>query len=78
MAMKLGGEYLSERIAPANFERLAEEAGLAKPMMKRRVLELAVAVVSKLPAVTIDHPVTVAVAKVLQSRCERKIGGFTA
>jgi serine/threonine-protein kinase HipA len=78
MAMKLGGEYLSERIAPANFERLAEEAGLAKPMMKRRVLELAEAVVSKLPTATTDHPVTVAVARVIQSRCERKIGSFRA
>ncbi len=78
MAMKLGGEYFSERIAPANFERLAKEAGLAKPMMKRRVLELAEAVVSKLPTVTTDHPVTVAVAKVIQSRCERKITRFKA
>src|SRR5664280_1261307 len=66
MAMKLGGESLSERIAPVNFERLAEEAGLAKPMMKRRVLELAEAVVSKLPTVTTDHPVTAAVARVIQ------------
>ena len=78
MAMKLGGEYLSERIVPANFERLAEEAGLAKPMMKRRVLELAEAVVSKLPTVTADHPVMAAVAKLIQSRCERKIRSFTA
>jgi len=76
--MKLGGEYLSERITPANFERLAEEAGLAKPMMKRRVLELAEVVASKLPTVTTDHPVTVAVAKVIQSRCERKITNFKA
>ena len=78
MAMKLGGEYLSERIAPANFERLAEEAGLAKPMMKRRVLELAEALVSKLPTVTTDHPGAVVVAKVIQSRCERKITSFKA
>ena len=78
MAMNLGGEYLAERIAPANFERLAEEAGLAKPMMKRRVLELADAVVSKLPTVTTDHPVTTAVVKVIQSRCERKITSFKA
>ena len=78
MAMKLGGEYLSERIVPANFERLAEEAGLAKPMMKNRVLELAEAVVSKLPTVMADHPVTAAVAKVIQSRCEEKIRSFKA
>ena len=76
--MKLGGEYLSERIAPANFERLAEEAGLAKSMMKSRVLELAEAVMSKLPTVTTDHPITAAVAKVIQGRCEEKIRSFKA
>jgi len=47
-------------------------------MMKRRVLQLAEAVMSKLPTVTNDHPVTVAVAKLIQSRCERKITGFKA
>lgn len=76
MAMKLGGEYLSDRIAPANFERMAEEAGLAKPMMKGRVAELAQAVISKLPSVSTDHPVTLKVAKVIQSRCEQKLKSF--
>ncbi|MCL4178855.1 MAG: type II toxin-antitoxin system HipA family toxin [Verrucomicrobia bacterium] len=76
MAMKLGGEYLSEFITPVHFERLAEEAGLAKPLMKRRVLELAEAVVSKLPPVTTDHPVTIAVAAVIRSRCERSVRSF--
>ena len=32
MAMKIGGEYRSPKIHPRHFERLAEEAGLAKPM----------------------------------------------
>jgi hypothetical protein len=30
MAMKIGGEYSSEKVLPKNFEKLAEEAGLAK------------------------------------------------
>jgi len=72
------GHRHSERVTPANFERLAEEAGLARPMMKRRVQELAEALVSKLPMVTTNHPVTLAVAKVIQSRCERKTRSFTA
>ena len=44
----------------------------------RRVLELAEALLSKLATVTTSHPITVAVAKVIQSRCERKIPGFKA
>jgi serine/threonine-protein kinase HipA len=76
MAMKLGGEYSSERISPKHFERLAEEAGLAKPMTKRRVVELAETILSTLPTVTTDHPVTASVAKLLQSRCQRAAKGF--
>jgi hypothetical protein len=78
MAMKLGGEYSSERISPKNFERLAEEAGLAKPMTKRRVVELAETILSTLPTVTSDHPVTASVAKLLQGRCECAAKGFKA
>jgi serine/threonine-protein kinase HipA len=77
MAMKLGGEYHSDRITPAHFERMAEEAGLARPMMKSRVLELADAVISSLPTATTDHPISRAVAKVIQDRCERRRKSFT-
>jgi serine/threonine-protein kinase HipA len=73
MAMKLGGEYSSERISPKHFERLAEEAGLAKPMTKRRVVELAETILSTLPTVTTDHPVMASVAQLLQGRCERAV-----
>ena len=77
MAMKIGGEYLGERISTAHFEKLAEEAGLARPMVKRRVVELARAVLSKLPTVTTDHPVTASVSKFLQDRCESILRRFT-
>jgi serine/threonine-protein kinase HipA len=76
MAMKLGGEYLSERVSPPQFERLAEEAGLAKPMVTRRVLELGEAIEAALPSVTTEHPVTAAVVKVLQGRSERLLRKF--
>ena len=76
MAMKLGGEYASERVTPKNFERMAEEAGLAKPMIKRRVVELAEACLSSLPSVTMDQPVTTGVAKLVQGRSERAVKAF--
>lgn len=76
MAMEIGGEYVSDRIAPANFERLAEEAGLAKPMTKRRVVELTEAVIAKLPAFATGHPITLGVAKAIQSRCELNLKRF--
>jgi hypothetical protein len=49
MAMKIGGEYASEKVGPKNFDQLANEAGLAKPMVKRRVQEVAETVLSKMP-----------------------------
>jgi len=76
MAMKIGEEYASDRIAPVNFDRLAQEVGLAKPMTKRRVFELAEAITEKLPALTNDHPVTLGVMKAIQSRCELSLKRF--
>jgi hypothetical protein len=41
LAMKIGGEYSSDKVSKANFEQLAEDAGLAKPLVRGRVPELA-------------------------------------
>ncbi|HYL78229.1 MAG TPA: type II toxin-antitoxin system HipA family toxin [Bryobacteraceae bacterium] len=70
MAMKIGGEYSSEKVLPQNFERLAEEASLAKPMVKRRVPELADTVLAALAKAPIEHPVAEAVAAPIRERCE--------
>ena len=76
MAMKLGGEYSSAPITVKHFEQLAEEAGLAKPLVRRRVPELAELILSKMPEVTTDHPVVLAVAKLIQEKCDRTIKKF--
>jgi serine/threonine-protein kinase HipA len=76
MAMKIGGEYVSTKIGTKHFEQLAAEAGLAKPMVKRRVPELAELIMSKLPAVTTNHRVSRAVAKLIQGNCERAAERF--
>ena len=73
MAMKIGGEYSSARIALKHFEQLAEEGGLAKPMVRRRVPELAELILSRMPAVTTDNQVVLAVAKLIQGNCDRTI-----
>jgi serine/threonine-protein kinase HipA len=76
MAMKIGGEYDSRKIRPQDFERLAEEAGLAKPMLKRRVSEVAESILTKLPEVTTKHPVALDIAKLIRGRCERTLTEF--
>jgi serine/threonine-protein kinase HipA len=76
MAMKIGGEYVSDKVLPKHFDKLAEEAGLAKPMVKRRVRELAETALSKTPDVITEHSTTKAVAALIQSRCTKVLEKF--
>jgi len=76
MAMKIGGEYASDKVLPRHFDQLADEAGLAKPMVKRRVRELAETVLSKTPDVVTENPATQAVAALIQNRCAKVLEKF--
>jgi serine/threonine-protein kinase HipA len=76
MAMKIGGEYSSDNVLPLHFEKLAEEAGLAKPLVKRRVPELAEAILAKIEDTARGYPVAASVAQLIKSRCERSIARF--
>jgi serine/threonine-protein kinase HipA len=70
MAMKVGGEYDSRKLTGANWERMAEESGLNKLMVKRRALEMAEQIRQKLPDATIAHPTAEGVSKIIQKSCE--------
>lgn len=76
MAMKIGGEYSSERVTSRNFERLAEEAGLAKPLVRRRVPELADALLQALPKLEIANPVAEDVAELIKKRAKKTLASF--
>jgi serine/threonine-protein kinase HipA len=78
MAMKIGGEYLADRVRPHHFEVLADEAGLAKPLVKRRVPELASAVIKGLKTTETDEPVATEVAKVIGQRSREAISRFAS
>ena len=70
MAMKIGRQYSSDKVTPKDFEQLAEEAGLAKPLVRNRVPELAETVIANLDKAEIEHPVAEAVAVLIRKRCE--------
>jgi serine/threonine-protein kinase HipA len=70
LAMKIGGEYSSDKVSKANFEQLAEDAGLAKPLVRRRIPELVKAVLSNLDKIAINHPVADALDGQIRERCE--------
>jgi serine/threonine-protein kinase HipA len=71
MAMKLGGEYSSEKAMARNFEQFAEEAGLAKPIVQKRVTEVAERMLCALPALEHMNGTTEAIARLIVGRCER-------
>lgn len=71
MAMKIGGEYHADKITPKHFEVLAEEAGLAKPIVKHRVAEMTKSLLANMDNVPQEHPVAAAIAKQIRGRCER-------
>lgn len=76
MAMKIGDEYRSERVGPRDFDNLAEQAGLAKPLVRRRVPELAKAVSDATGKVTLDHEVARNVGALIRKRCEATLKRF--
>lgn len=76
MAMKIGKEPESDKIMPAHFERLAEDAGLAKPMVRKRVPELAEQIRAQLNNISIDHPMTDALADLIAGRCDLFLARF--
>jgi len=76
MAMKIGGEYLSDRISPGHFETLANEAGLAKPLVKQRVPELATSVIKGLEIIETKQPIAVEIAKIIRQRSEEAVSKF--
>jgi serine/threonine-protein kinase HipA len=76
MAMKIGGEYASDKVLPKHFDQLADEAGLAKPMVKRRVKELAETALSKIPGLITGRHTAKAVGALVQSRCTKALQRF--
>jgi serine/threonine-protein kinase HipA len=71
MAMRIGGEFSSEKVTAKNFEQLAEEAGLGKPLARGRVAELSEKVIDTLPRVEIAHPAAEKVAALIRQRSEK-------
>ena len=76
MAMKIGDEYRAERVAPRDFDKLAEQAGLAKPLVRRRVPELAQTVLDAAGEGELDQEVAQKVAALIRKRCEATLKRF--
>jgi serine/threonine-protein kinase HipA len=78
MAMKLGDAYQPEKVGPRDFEKLAEQAGLAKPLVRLRVPELARIVLDATAKVKINQDVAQEVAALIRARCEKTLKRFSS
>lgn len=78
MAMKIGGEYESEMVRPRSFEKMADECGLAKPLVKKRILELSESVIAALDTIEINHPIAEHVRAVIKKHCLEILQTFKA
>jgi serine/threonine-protein kinase HipA len=65
MAVRIGDQYSSERVTPKDFEMLAEDAGLGRPLVKRRVSGLAGILLEQLPLIDVRNPAAEKVAQIL-------------
>jgi serine/threonine-protein kinase HipA len=71
MAMRIGSEYSSEKVTARDFAQLAEEAGLAKPLVRARVPEVAGRLIAALAKMEIAHPAARKVAALIRQRAEK-------
>jgi serine/threonine-protein kinase HipA len=76
MAMKIGGEYSSEKVTARNFDQLAEEVGLGRALVRSRVPEMAEKVISSLAKVEVAHPVAQKIAAWIRQRADQTRRSF--
>lgn len=76
MAMKIGGEYRSDLIIARHFAKLAEEAGLAKPLVKKRVHNMAENISAALETVDESFSNFDTLKSLLRQRCETTLLRF--
>jgi hypothetical protein len=76
MAMRIGREYSSVKVTPRDFEQLAGDAGLAKPLVRRRVPELAAIAIQTLDKMKITDEVSDEIADLIRKRCTRALETF--
>ncbi len=76
LAMEIGGKYISSAIQPKHFEKFAEDAGLAKRLVKQRVREIAGLIIENVHKSTIDHPIAKEISDLILSRAKMAFDQF--
>jgi hypothetical protein len=77
MAMKIGRAYEPDEVDPRQFEKLADEIGFTKPLVKRRVIDQAKKMLEQLDLVEVEHPVVNEIRKFVSNHCTTVLNRFT-
>jgi serine/threonine-protein kinase HipA len=77
MAMRIGEEYTPEKVSLRDFEQLAADARLGKPLVRARLHEVADRVMAAIPKVPIRNPAAGKVADLIRRRCEAAVTRFS-
>jgi serine/threonine-protein kinase HipA len=76
MAMRIGGQYSSGKVTAGNFDQLADEAGLGKPLVRARVREIADRILAALARMDVTNPNAEKVAALIRGRSEKLRDSF--
>ena len=68
--MKIGGEYEFDNVFPHHFEKLAEEAGFGKALLKARLTEMAEVIPGALDRMDVRHQVADDLSALIVQRCQ--------
>ncbi len=76
MAMKIGGEQEFAKVFPYNFDKLADEAGIGKALLKARVTEVAKLMIGTIVSMDLKHPVGQELSALITPRCHTVLKRF--
>jgi len=76
MAMKIGNEKKSSGVIPQHFENFAEDTGLAKALVKKRVLQLTVRIRESIEKMAKPTEASESVAEIIRQRCNEIVARF--
>uniref|UniRef100_Q026L8 HipA domain protein n=1 Tax=Solibacter usitatus (strain Ellin6076) TaxID=234267 RepID=Q026L8_SOLUE len=76
MAMRIGDQYSSEKVTRRDFEKLAEDAKLGRPLVRDRLIEVTERVRAALPNVPATNPVAEQMRDLIRTRSEKALTEF--
>jgi serine/threonine-protein kinase HipA len=76
MAMRIGQEYSSDKVTLRDFDQLAAEAKLGKPLVRERLLQVIDRVMAAMASAPAQNQVAEKVSSLIRQRCEIALSRF--